>query len=174
MATRWNAEAESRFRLDGGFRLIVILPGQLWGQPVQQHVKAACGRLVGASQGDARLPRKTARSLDLTRRRQRVEAHDEDLDESLPRAARLGHPAVGGRSAVPAHQPPPLRIPRCALASSLIISGVQRGACVSFTSTHSTPLTLNAASRAPSLRSEERREGKEWVRTFRSRWEPDN
>src|SRR3546814_12111670 len=80
-ATRWNAEAGSRLRLDGGFRLIVLLPGQFWGQPVQQHVKAACGRLVGASQGDARLPRKTARSLDLTRRRQRVEAHDEDLDE---------------------------------------------------------------------------------------------
>lgn len=117
------------------------LPVQPLDHPVQPHVEAACGGRVSVAQFHAGTPGDAAGAVHLACAGQFVQRFQQQRRE----------PGLGrGRGAY--YHPSPSGMPKCALAIEVIISGPQRGSCVSSTSAVSIPSAESAASREPLIR----------------------
>ena len=92
-------------------------------QAVQQDIESAPGNGVASPQRSACLPGKATGRIDSARGRQCFETRQKDFSQS----GRVDRPTRRTFDTTQFHQAPPVTMPRCSMASGLIICGVQGG-----------------------------------------------
>ena len=94
-------------------------------QAMQQCIESPPAARVILSQSGARLSRKTAGRIRLSCGRQRFEARQQKIGQRGRR--RLSADRCVSTGGIETHHSPPSLMPRCCLASALIICGIQGG-----------------------------------------------
>lgn len=102
-------------------------PGELSRQAVEQDIELARGLPIASAQNCMGLTGKAARRFGMARVRQFLQTRPENPGEPTRRRGRVGRDGFLRDGRTPRHQPPSSCIPKCRLASGLIICGVQGG-----------------------------------------------